>query len=146
MNIHTAKKQTLSRLASPTKKAETLDSSATEPKESFLRTHGIDMLVGGVMGAFTAVPVVGAIPSGGMAHNDLFAESNYWDRDPVFRTASGLGMGASAAANLVGTYHLFTGNTGLGISCLAGAGILGGVVMALNMDGGSMASTLGLKS
>lgn len=114
-------------------------------EDSFMQSHGSSMLFGAALGAMSSVPVIGALPTGGMANETLFKEPEYWDRHSAFRTLSGLGMAASAAANIVGTYQLMTGNAGLGLALLGGAGAVSGTVMALNMDGGSMAADLGLK-
>lgn len=115
-----------------------------EPSDSFLQSHGLDIGVGSVLGMMSAIPGLGAATSYNLA-STLMAPKEYGRGLSAFELGGAAVAGGAAIANVCGTVALFTGQTNLALGLLGGAGLACAAVGSLAMDGGSLASRLGLQ-
>lgn len=115
-----------------------------EPSESFLKSYAPEIGVGAFMGAMGSVPVLGAMSNWGMG-TSLLGYKELGAGLTGFELTGGLAARAAGIANLAGTCALVQGNGALALGLLAGAGVVTGTIAALAMDGGSLASRLGLQ-
>ncbi|ODT76209.1 hypothetical protein ABS71_03630 [bacterium SCN 62-11] len=118
--------------------------AAPEPSESFFQSYGPELGVGAFMGAMGSVPVLGAMSNWGMG-TSLLQYKEFGAGLTGFELTGGLAARAAGIANLAGTCALVQGNGALALGLLAGAGVVTGTIAALAMDGGSLASRLGLQ-
>jgi hypothetical protein len=146
MNINHTKRPTQpSRAQNSAKTQKKSKPEQSLPKDSFMDSYGCELMAGGALGLVSAVPLLGAVPTTGLAWSKIPGNPNYYEPMTGFEMGATLGFYASAAANVAGTVALLGGDTKLGLSLLGGSGLLAGSLMALSMDGGSLASRLGLQ-
>ncbi|MFN8609099.1 MAG: hypothetical protein U0931_16305 [Vulcanimicrobiota bacterium] len=116
-----------------------------EPRETFWQSYGVELTTGGFVGAVGAVPALGAMSNWNVGLG-LLKEKEDGRGLSHFEMAAGLTALGCGAANVAGTIALFQGQAQLGLALLAGGGLVTGTIAALGMDGGSLASRLGLQN
>ena len=114
------------------------------PQDSFVSTYGGEMLIGAGLSVLASVPVLGAVTNWNVGAA-LDQPKEHGQGLSHFEIYGGLAARGASVANLAGTVAMFQGNAPLALGLLMGGGVVSGALFALGMDGGSMASDLGLQ-